>query len=166
MIGSILAFNFRISARESAARCRNRNQHQKPRKRFAGTRYSRVGICVRAATDEVLEENGIKIHLIAQRSYRLATWYQYRKFLQQYLNRVIAADKIDLIEAPDWTGITAFMKINAPLVVRFHGSDAYFCHLEHRKQKMKNFVFEKLGIGKADATLHLPTSRVKFLSIF
>lgn len=101
--------------------------------------------------DEVLVEDGIKIHLIAQRSYRLATWYQYRKFLQQYLNRVIAADKIDLIEAPDWTGITAFMKINAPLVVRFHGSDAYFCHLEHRKQKMKNFVFEKLGIGKADA---------------
>jgi hypothetical protein len=73
----------------------------------------------------------------------LATWYQYRKFLQQYLNRVIAADKIDLIEAPDWTGITAFMKINAPLVVRFHGSDAYFCHLEHRKQKMKNFCIRE-----------------------
>ncbi len=115
--------------------------------------------------DEVLLENGIKIHLIAQRSYRLATWYKYRKFLQHYLNRFIAADQIDLIEAPDWTGITAFMKINAPLVVRFHGSDAYFCHLEHRKQKMKNFVFEKLGIAKADAYI-APTNFAGKISQF
>jgi len=115
--------------------------------------------------DEVLVENGIKIHLIAQRSYRLATWYQYRKFLQHYLNRFIAADQIDLIEAPDWTGITAFMKINAPLVVRFHGSDAYFCHLEHRKQKMKNFIFEKLGIAKADAYI-APTNFAGKISQF
>lgn len=102
-------------------------------------------------TEEIFNENGIKIHLIKKRKYRLFTWFFYRKYLQEYLNKHIKSDKIDLVEAPDWTGITAFMNLKVPLVIRFHGSDAYFCHLEGRKQKLKNFWFEKLGIHKAKA---------------
>lgn len=102
-------------------------------------------------TDEVLLEDGIKIHLIKHDKYRFFGWFFYRKYLQEYLNTFIAQDKIDLVEAPDWTGITAFMNLKAPLVIRFHGSDAYFCHLESRKQKWKNFWFEKMGIAKAKA---------------
>ncbi len=102
-------------------------------------------------TNEILEENGIKIHLIHHKKYKAFGWYFYRKHLQDYLNRYISQDRIDLVEAPDWTGITAFMNLNAPLVIRFHGSDAYFCHLENRKQKRKNFWFEKLGLAKAKA---------------
>lgn len=102
-------------------------------------------------TDEVFIENGIKIHLIRHKKYRYLGWFFYRKYLQRYLNRFITLDAIDLVEAPDWTGITAFMNLKAPLVIRFHGSDAYFCHLENRKQKQKNFWFEKLGIAKAKA---------------
>lgn len=102
-------------------------------------------------TDEVFTENGIKIYLIRHKKYRYLGWFFYRKYLQRYLNKFIALDAIDLVEAPDWTGITAFMNLKAPLVIRFHGSDAYFCHLENRKQKQKNFWFEKLGIAKAKA---------------
>ena len=43
------------------------------------------------------------------------------------------------------------MKFKIPLVIRFHGSDTYFCHLEKRKQKLKNFWFEKLALQKAKA---------------
>lgn len=101
--------------------------------------------------DEIFFEEGIKIHLIQHKKYKAFTWFFYRKHLQDYLNNYISLDKIDLVEAPDWTGITAFMNLKAPLVIRFHGSDAYFCHLENRKQKLKNFWFEKLGIAKAKA---------------
>ena len=69
--------------------------------------------------DEVFIENGIKIHLIASKKYPFFTWYYYRRYLQNYLNRYVDLDQIDLIEAPDWTGITAFMKLKAPLVLRF-----------------------------------------------
>ena len=100
---------------------------------------------------EVFVENNIKIHLIASKKFRFATWFYYRKYLQNYINEYVNIDKIDLIEAPDWTGITAFMKLNAPLIIRFHGSDAYFCHLEQRHQKIKNFIFEKRGIKNAVA---------------
>jgi L-malate glycosyltransferase len=107
--------------------------------------------------DAVLEENGIKIHLIKKRKYQFFTWFLYRKFIQNYLNKFIILDKINIIEAPDWTGITAFMNLKTPLVIRFHGSDTYFCTLEKRKQKLKNFWFEKLGIQKATAFI-APTS--------
>ncbi|UUC47363.1 glycosyltransferase family 4 protein [Flavobacterium cerinum] len=101
--------------------------------------------------DNVIKEQGITIHLVKKRKYKWATWYFYRKYLERYLNALTISEKITLIEAPDWTGITAFMNLKAPLIIRFHGSDAYFCHLENRKQKRKNFYFEKWGIGKAKA---------------
>lgn len=99
----------------------------------------------------VLEQDGITIHLIPHKKYKFFSWFFYRKHIQNYLNRSIYLDKIDWVEAPDWTGITAFMNLKAPLVIRFHGSDAYFCHLENRKQKLKNYWFEKLGMQKAKA---------------
>lgn len=103
--------------------------------------------------DEIFTEEGIKIHLIKQRKYKLLGWYLHRKFLQHYLNKYIAAESIDAVEVPDWTGISAFMKLKCPLVVRFHGSDTYFCRLENRPQKRKNFWFEKTALHAANHLL-------------
>ena len=101
--------------------------------------------------DGVFAEDGITIHLIKNRKYKFMGWYWHRKHLQNYLNTQIRTEKIDAVEAPDWTGITAFMRLKAPLVIRFHGSDTYFCHLEKRHQKAKNFWFEKRSVQKAKA---------------
>lgn len=99
----------------------------------------------------VFEENGIIYHLIQDKNYNYLKWFWYRKYIEKYVSRVIKAKKIDLIEAPDWTGVTAFMSFDIPLVIRFHGSDTYFCHLEKRKQKWKNRLFETLAVRKAKA---------------
>ena len=101
--------------------------------------------------DAVFAEDEITIHLIKNRKFKFMGWYWHRKYLQNYINAQILSKKIDLIEAPDWTGITAFMHLKAPLVIRFHGSDTYFCHLEKRHQKAKNFWFEKCAVQKAKA---------------
>lgn len=101
--------------------------------------------------DIIIDDQGVTIHLIKKKKYKVFTWYFYRKQLQYYINKVVKSEAIDLIEAPDWTGITAFMKFNIPLVIRLHGSDAYFCKLEKRRQKFKNFVFEKLALQSASA---------------
>ena len=97
----------------------------------------------------VFESEGVTIHLIKKQSFKFLTWYHYRKLVNRYVNTIVKQEQIHLLEAPDWTGITAFMRFKVPLVIRFHGSDAYFCKLEHRKQKFKNFVFEKLALQKA-----------------
>ena len=102
------------------------------------------------AQDLVFSEEGIKFYFIAHRKFKFFGWLRYRKYLQNYINRYIVTEKIDIVEAPDWTGITAFMKFSCPLVIRMHGSDAYFCHLEKRKQKKKNFLFEKMALKGAD----------------
>ena len=81
-------------------------------------------------TSEIMEDQGVTIHLIPKKTSPFFNWYFYRKKLQDYINTVIEIQKIDVIEAPDWTGITAFMKLTAPVVIKLHGSDAYFCKLE------------------------------------
>jgi L-malate glycosyltransferase len=101
-------------------------------------------------TDEIFTEDGVKFHLIKQRKYKFLGWYLHRRFLNNYLNYVIVQEGIDALEVPDWIGITAFMKFKCPLVIRLHGSDTYFCHLENRPQKKKNFWFEKKALSGAD----------------
>ena len=99
--------------------------------------------------DEVFNEQGITFHVIKKRTYRLGGFYFYRKHIEKYVND--NCRDVDIIEAPDWTGITAFMSLRKPLIIRFHGSDTYFCHIEGRKQKWKNAFFEKQAVIKAKA---------------
>ncbi len=101
--------------------------------------------------DDIINDEGVTIHLISKKKYKLFTWYFYRKHLQNYINTIVLKENISILEAPDWTGITAFMKFKVPLVIRFHGSDAYFCKLDKRKQKFKNFILEKKALMQASA---------------
>ncbi|WP_159023060.1 glycosyltransferase family 4 protein [Formosa sp. L2A11] len=101
--------------------------------------------------DDYFVENSIHFYLIADVSYRVGKWFRYRKHIQNTTEAVIKKEKIQLIEVPDWTGISAFMKFTVPIVMRFHGSDRYFCHLEGRKQKLKNKLFEQFAIRGASA---------------
>ncbi|MBZ4036582.1 glycosyltransferase family 4 protein [Flavobacterium sp. 17A] len=100
---------------------------------------------------KIIEENNVRIHLIDKKSYKFLGWFFHRKYINNYCNSIIKKEGIDLIEAPDWTGITAFMNFKIPLIIRLHGSDTYFCHLENRKQNRKNFWFEKNAINRATA---------------
>jgi len=102
------------------------------------------------AESVVFEENGITFHLIRHVRYVIFGWFLYRKYLAKYINGVIVRDGVDIVEAADWTGISAFMNLKAPLVVRLHGTDAYFCNLEGRLQKKKNYWFESLALKNAD----------------
>jgi glycosyltransferase involved in cell wall biosynthesis len=107
-------------------------------------------------------DNRITFHLLAQKKYALGGFYFYRKHLEKYIHR--NAVGIDILEAPDWTGITAFMNLRIPLIVRFHGSDTYFCHIENRPQKFKNKFFEKNAVRKATAFI-APTQYAGDVSI-
>ncbi len=99
--------------------------------------------------NETLLNEGITIHAIKHRKYLILGWYLYRKYLEKSINSTVLEKCIDLLEAPDWTGVTAFMSFKCPLVIRLHGSDGYFCHLAGRKQKWKNYFFEKNALKKA-----------------
>ena len=104
-------------------------------------------------TQRLFNDQGIFFHVLKHRHYAFGGFYLYRKHIERYLNILIRDTHIDLVEAPDWTGMTAFMKLKVPLVIRFNGSDAYFCKLDGRPQKKKNYWFEKRALLGANHLL-------------
>lgn len=101
--------------------------------------------------EEVFIENGITFYVIKNKKYKFGKGWFYRKHVQHYINNIIKQQAIDVLEAPDWTGFTAFMNFKIPLVLRLHGSDTYFCNLEKRPVKFKNKFFEKVALKSANA---------------
>lgn len=99
----------------------------------------------------ILEEGNITFYSLTDSNATFFKFYFNRKKIEKFIKETIFKKEINIIEAPDWTGITAFMNFKIPVVIRFHGSDAYFCHLEKRKQKPKNYWSEKLALNSANA---------------
>lgn len=103
--------------------------------------------------DEIFTENGITFYKIKNVKLKglslLLTQIKVRKLIDQ----LHADHKIDLVEAPDWTGFTCFLKPKCPLVLRLHGSDTYFCDLEQRPVKWLNRFFEKRAFQQADGII-------------
>lgn len=101
--------------------------------------------------DETFVEFGVQIYKIALKKVKGFTWFFNRLYFNQRVNSIIKKEKIQVIEAPEWTGFTAFMEFKCPLVIRLHGSDTYFCNLENRPLKKKNYLFEKAALQGATA---------------
>lgn len=104
-------------------------------------------------TDEKTIDNGINVVKIKNVKVKGLSWFFTRKKIQKVILAVHKKSKIDIIETPDWEGITSFINLPFPVVVRLHGSDTYFCHLDQRKVKWINKFHEKRAIKKANAYL-------------
>lgn len=100
-----------------------------------------------------IDEGNLKVYSIKKRKFKFFSFFLNSIYLNKYINNIINKENIDIVEAADWTGITAFMKFRVPLVVRLHGSDTFFCNLEKRKQKFKSYIFEKLALINSDAII-------------
>lgn len=103
--------------------------------------------------DEVFEENGITIYKIKNIKIKGLSLMLTQWKVQRLINHLYKEKKIDLVEAPDWTGFTAFVRSKCPLVIRLNGSDTYFCHLDQRPVKAKNSFLEKRALQKADGII-------------
>ncbi len=102
----------------------------------------------------VFDDNGITIQQIQNVKLKGLSWWLTRKKLERIINQLYANQEIDLVEAPDWTGITSFIQPRkCPIVIKLHGSDTYFCHLDHRPVKWNNKFHERRALEKADGLL-------------
>jgi glycosyltransferase involved in cell wall biosynthesis len=103
--------------------------------------------------DEIIVENGITIYKIENAAFKGLSFLLTQLKLKRIINQLVSENKLDIVEAPDWTGISAFIKPKCPLVIRLNGSDTYFCHLENRKVKWSNWFYEKRGLKKASGII-------------
>lgn len=100
--------------------------------------------------DAIFDDEGIAIHQIKNIKLKGLSWYLTRKKLQKIINTLHSNNELDVVEAADWTGITSFIQPNCPIVIRLHGSDTYFCHLDNRPVKWINKFHEKRALQKAN----------------
>jgi len=104
--------------------------------------------------DAVFEDNGIVVQQIKNVKLKGLSWWLTRKKLERIINTLYANKEIDLVEAPDWTGITSFIKPKkCPVVIRLNGSDTYFCHLDQRPVKWVNKFHEKRALQNANGII-------------
>ena len=104
--------------------------------------------------EAVFDDNGITVQQIRNVKFKGLSWWLTRKKLERLINELYANKAIDLVEAPDWTGITSFIQPKkCPVVIRLNGSDTYFCHLDQRPVKWNNKFHERRAIQKADGLL-------------
>jgi glycosyltransferase involved in cell wall biosynthesis len=102
----------------------------------------------------IFDDNGICIQQIKNVKFKGLSWYLTRKKLERLINQLYEKEAIDLVEAPDWTGITSFIKPEkCPIVIRLNGSDTYFCHLDNRPVKAINTFHEKRALEKANGLI-------------
>ena len=103
--------------------------------------------------DEVFEENDISYYKIRNIKLKGFSRLLTQKKIERLINNLVENHQLDIVEAPDWTGITSRIKPNCPIVIRLNGSDTYFCHLDKRPVKLINKYHEKRAFQHADAFL-------------
>ncbi|HQA73640.1 glycosyltransferase family 4 protein [Flavobacterium sp.] len=97
--------------------------------------------------DETFYENDITFHFIKNVKLK-----GFSRFLtQKKIEKLVNTSKVEILEAPDWLGITSFIKPNCKVVICLHGSDTYFCHLDNRPVKFLNKYHEKRALQNASA---------------
>jgi len=108
--------------------------------------------------DAVFDASGITIQLIKNIKIKGLSWYFTRKKIQSIIDDLYHSEAIDIVEAPDWTGISSFIQPKkCPITIKLHGSDTYFCHLDNRPVKWINKFHEKRALKKADG--HISVSQ-------
>jgi len=103
--------------------------------------------------DEFFTEDSISFYRIKSIRFKGLSRILTQKKIQRLINRLVKAGKIDILEAPDWTGITSGIKPKCPVIIRLNGSDTYFCHLDNRPVKPINKRHEKKALENADALI-------------
>jgi len=103
--------------------------------------------------DEIFNENGITFYRIKNVKIKGFSRLLTQNKIQKLINQLVNENKIDIVEAPDWTGFTSNIKPNCPVVIRLNGSDTYFCHLDNRPVTFWNKFHEKRALQKANALL-------------
>lgn len=104
-------------------------------------------------TDEVFGDNGLTIYRIKNIKFKGLSLFLTQHKVKKLINVLHSENKVDIVEAPDWTGFTSFLKPKCPLVVKIHGSDTYFCHLDKRPVKAINKFLEKRAYLNADGII-------------
>lgn len=112
--------------------------------------------------DAVFKDANVEIHQLKNVKFKGLSWFLTRKKIEKTINILFDQNKIEIIEATDWTGITSFIKPKkCPIVIKLNGSDTYFCHLDNRPVKWINKFHEKRALKNANGHISVSNYTAK-----
>jgi alpha-maltose-1-phosphate synthase len=102
--------------------------------------------------DSESKEEGVRVIAIKNIQFKGLSWWLTRKKIQIIINKEILKG-LRVLEVPDWAGMSSFLNIHCPLVIRLNGTDSFFCTIEKRRLKWKNGFHEKRAFEAADGII-------------
>jgi len=113
-----------------------------------------IHVLIYGQKSELIFQDGlITITAITNIHFKGLSWLLTRIKLSKKINELVKNYNIQIIEVPDWTGISAFLFNRVPVVMRLNGSDSYFCQLENRPVKFFNRFFELRAFSSANGII-------------
>jgi glycosyltransferase involved in cell wall biosynthesis len=95
-------------------------------------------------------DGGVEVRSLGESSVPKVGWLWDARRAQRALNGLIRREGVDVIEAHDWCGPSAGLRLDAPVSVRCHGAATYFAHLLGERVRPSVRWTETLALRGAD----------------
>jgi glycosyltransferase involved in cell wall biosynthesis len=113
-------------------------------------RLNPVIILVNDDNDSVQISEGVSIVKIKRIRFPGLTAFLTGFKVSKVVNELVRQGKMEVLEVPDWTGLSAFVKVSCPIVMRLNGSETYFKFLEGKAAKFRYRFLEQRAFKKTD----------------
>ena len=107
-------------------------------------------ILINDLEDSVQSLDGANIIKIKRKRLPGLTAYLTGIKISRVVNDLVSQGKINVLEVPDWTGLSAFVEVNCPVVMRLNGSEGYFKYLEGKSSKFRYRFLERRAFFNAN----------------
>ncbi len=108
-----------------------------------------IVILINDHKDAVRSVDGVNIIMIKRRRLSGLTSYLTGKKISRVVNGLVRKGKLNALEVPDWTGLSAFVKVSCPIVMRLNGSETYFKFLEGKSAQLRYRFLEHRAFSLA-----------------
>jgi glycosyltransferase involved in cell wall biosynthesis len=96
------------------------------------------------------EDGGVRVRFLGETRLPSLGWLLNRARARAKLLRLIEQDGLDVVEAPDWCGPSAGIRLPCPVGVRCHGSATYFADLLGERVRPGVMLAERMALEGAD----------------
>lgn len=115
-----------------------------------GHRIRVIGMYPEAGANAVEDDRGVKVWRLKRPEGRFG-WVAGRSEIYRTVARWVRDGEVDVIEVPDWEGYAAgWPSLDAPLVVRLHGSLTYFNSEMKFETGRSTYLIESNSFHRAD----------------
>lgn len=97
-----------------------------------------------------MEDAGVRVRFLEETRVPRLGWFLNRARVRRELVRLVEAEGLDVVEAPDWSGLSAGLRLPCPLAVRCHGSATYFADILGERVRPQVVLAERMALEGAD----------------